>query len=106
MAHKFLGAINNLFGPETGINLVLTGIDEKIIIGPGSGQYFEKDQAKKSLTIMLTPSSGNTEPPRQINVQVSDCTHKITTQPTRWEVEITAEGDQTASLDVAIFKGQ
>ena len=91
---KFVGVLKNEFYSEEGVNIVVKGLNGKIILAPmGPWHELEKEQDKNALTFTLSPSSGTTEPPRTVAVEVKNGSHKVTAQPAFWEVEITAESD-------------
>ena len=92
--YKFIGVLKNEFYSEEGVNIVVKGLNGKIILAPmGPWHELEKELEGNTLTFTLSPSSGTTAEPRTVAVEIKNGSHKVTTQPNQWEVEITAESD-------------
>jgi hypothetical protein len=105
--HKFKGVLKNEFFAEEGVNIVVKGLEEvKIILAPtGPWHEFDKEQKSNKFEFTLTPSSGNTEMPRYVAAEVKNGDHKITPQPTLWEVEITSSSDKKPTeVELVIYE--
>jgi hypothetical protein len=105
--YKFIGNLKNEFFAEEGVNIIVKGLqEEKIILAP-TGPWYEldKEQDSNKLEFTLTPSSGNTEMPRVVAAEVKNGDHKITAQPTLWEVEITSSSDkEPTEVELVIYE--
>ena len=104
--YQFTGTIKNEWRPEAGVNISVVGLNGKIILAP-TGPYYilDKEQEDNTLKFTLTPSSGGTEEPRAVKVEVKNGTEKTTTAPTHWEVEITGSSDSSpVEVDLAIIE--
>ena len=101
---QFTGTITNAFRPERGVNIVVKGIeDDRVIVAPTGPTFnFDKKVDGKTLTFTMSPSSGTTEEPRKVKVEVKKGSEKVTTTPTHWEVEITSSSSPT-EVSVTIF---
>jgi len=86
---QFKFQVINAFRPESGINLAMKGLEEKMILAPHMAYYFEKAEEGNALNLTFSPSSGNTES-RQLQVEIKNGTEKTTTAPNQWSVELTA----------------
>jgi len=104
--YKFTGILKNEFYSEEGVNIVVKGLNGKIILAPmGPWHELDKEQEGNTLTFTLSPSSGNTELPRTVEAEVKNGSQKVTTQPTHWEVEITASSDsEPTELELVTFE--
>lgn len=105
--YKFTGSLRNEFFSEEGVNITVKGLnEERIILAPmGPWHELDKEQDKNTLSFTLTPSSGNTESPRIVVAEVTNGEHKITTQPTHWDVEITSSSDsEPAQTELIIYE--
>jgi hypothetical protein len=101
---QFTGKITNAFRPEGGVNIVVKGIeDDRVIVAP-TGPIFDFDKTVdgNTLTFTMAPSSGTTEEPRKVKVEVKNGSEKVTATPTHWEVAITGSSSPT-EVDVTIF---
>lgn len=93
MSHEFKGSIQNALRPEGGVNMVVKGLNDKIILAPsGFSHEFEKKVDDKKLSFSITPSSGTTEG-REIQAEMKNGKEKISDSSTHWEVEITSTSD-------------
>jgi hypothetical protein len=101
---QFTGTITNAFRAEGGVNIVVKGIeDDRVIVAPTGPTFnFDKKVDGKNLTFTMSPSSGTTEEPRKVKVEVKNGSEKVTTTPTHWEVEITGSSSPT-EVSVTIF---
>lgn len=107
--YKFTGTLKNEFYAEEGVNITVKGLeDDRIILAPNGPWYeLDKKQDSSTLTFTLTPSSGTTEEPRTVRVEVANGTQKVTTQPTHWEVEITgSSASKPAEVQLTIFEAE
>lgn len=106
MSNKFVGQITNGLPGASGVNLSVVGLEEeKVIIAPTLTFNYEKDGDKKALAFTMTPSSGDTEPPKTVTVETKNCSEKVTAQPTKWEVEITASSaSKPAEFSILFFE--
>lgn len=105
--YKFKGVLKNEFFAEEGVNIIVKGLEEvKIILAPtGPWHEFDKEQESSKLEFTLTPSSGNTEMPRYVAAEVKNGDHKITPQPTHWEMEFTSSSDkEPTELELVIYE--
>lgn len=105
--HKFKGNLRNEFFAEEGVNIIVKGLEEvKLILAPtGPWHELDKEQTSKTLKFTLTPSCGNTEMPRYVAAEVKNGEHKITPQPTHWEVEITSSSDKKPTeVELVIYE--
>lgn len=107
--YKFTGTLKNEFYAEEGVNITIKGLeDDRVILAP-TGPWYElnKEQDNSTLTFTLTPSSGTTEDPRTVGIEVAKGTEKVTTQPTHWEVEITGSSDsEPIEVQLSIFEAE
>jgi hypothetical protein len=106
---KFTGTLKNEFYAEEGVNITAKGLEEDRIILAPNGPWYEldKEQDSSTLTFTLTPSSGTTEDPRTVGVEVNNGTQKVNTQATHWEVEITGSSDsEPIEVQLAIFEAE
>jgi hypothetical protein len=105
--YKFKGNLRNEFFAEEGVNITVKGLqDDRIILAP-TGPWYEldKEQDSNTLKFTLTPSSGNTEMPRYAAAEVKNGEHKITPQPTLWEVEITSSSNKKPTeVELVIYE--
>jgi hypothetical protein len=94
---KFTGEIRNDFPPQVGVNMVVKGIeDEKVVVAPnGPTMPVDKEVKGNTLTFTVAPSSGGTEEPRALTVEVKNGSEKVTAAGTHWEVEITSSSSPT-----------
>ncbi len=90
--YKFKASVKSDLIGQSGTNLSVKGLNEKVILIPQDTAEFEKEQEDKVLTFTLTPSSGGTEK-RPIKVEVKNGTENTTTSPDGWEIQITASSD-------------
>ena len=105
--YKFTGTLKNEFYAEEGVNITVKGLeDDRIILAPNGPWYeLDKEQDSSTLSFTLTPSSGATEEPRTVEVEVANGSQKVTTQPTHWEVEITASSEsEPTEMEVVIYE--
>ena len=105
--YKFKGNLRNEFFAEEGVNITVKGLQEDRIILAPTGPWYEldKEQDSSSLKFTLTPSSGNTEMPRYVAAEVKNGDHKITPQPTLWEVEFTSSSDkEPTEVELVIYE--
>lgn len=94
MAYTFKGSIRNDFRPENGTNISIKGLeDDRIIVQGHTAHYFEKQQDDKNLKLIIRPSSGGTEDPRELKTEITNGTEKTNTTPAQWEVELGATSD-------------
>ncbi len=104
--YQFTGIIKNEFRPEAGVNIIVRGLKDKVILAP-SGFYYDLDhkQDNKTLTLTLSPSSGTTAAPCALNVEVEKGTEKTATEPGQWQVEITASSQKDpAKVTITVVK--
>lgn len=103
--YKFKGILKNEFYSEEGVNIVVNGLNGKIILAPmGPWHELEKELKDNTLSFTLSPSSGGTEEPRTVEVEVKNGSQKVVAQPTCWEVEITASsGSKPAEFELVTF---
>jgi hypothetical protein len=105
--YKFTGTLKNEFYAEEGVNITVKGVeDDRIILAPNGPWYdLNKEQKDSALKFTLTASSGNTEEPRKVGVEVTNGSEKVTTKPTHWEVEITGSSDsEPVGVQLTIFE--
>ncbi len=103
--YQFKGEIGNDFRPESGVNVIVKGLDEKILLAPHDIKPFEKSSDSSQLTLTLTPSSGDTADPRTLLVEVQDGTETTTAMPNHWKVDITASSAATpASIKILVTR--
>ncbi len=105
--YKFKGNLRNEFFAEEGVNITVKGLEEdRIILAPtGPWHELDKEQDSNTLKFTLTPSSGNTEMPRYVAAEVKNGDHKITAQPTLWEVEITgSSAKKPTEVELVIYE--
>jgi hypothetical protein len=101
---EFTGLIRNELYSEEGVNMAVTGLGDKIIVAP-RGPYYEIDrkQEENTLTFKVAPSSGGTEK-RLARVEVENGSENVTTNPSDWEIKITASsGSSPVKVDVMIL---
>jgi hypothetical protein len=105
--YKFKGNLKNEFFAEEGVNITVKGLQEERIILAPTGPWYEldKEQKDKTLKFTLTPSSGNTEMPRYVAAEVKNGEHKITPQPTHWDIEFTSSSDkEPTEVELVIYE--
>jgi len=105
--YKFKGTLKNEFFAEEGVNITVKGLGEDRIILAPTGPWYEldKEQKDKTLKFTLTPSSGNTEMPRYVAAEVKNGEHKITVQPTHWDVEFAgSSAKEPTELELVIYE--
>ena len=105
--YKFKGNLRNEFFAEEGVNITVKGLEkDRIILAPtGPWHELDKEQKEKTLKFTLTPSSGNTEMPRYVAAEVKNGEHKITAQPTHWDVEFTGSSDkEPTEVELVIYE--
>ncbi len=106
--YQFTGVIKNELRPETGVNVIVKGLEEdRIILAPtGSWREFEKKQDGNTLTFTITPTSGGTEG-RAVMVEITNGTENTTTNPDHWEVQLTSSSDsEPTNINLAIVYGE
>jgi hypothetical protein len=105
--YKFKGNLRNEFFAEEGVNITVKELQEERIILAPTGPWYEldKEQEDKTLKFTLTPSSGNTEMPRYVAAEVKNGEHKITVQPTHWDIEFTSSSDkEPTEVELVIYE--
>lgn len=98
--YKFTASVKNDLRSQLGTNLAVKGFSVKAILKPQDTAALEMEQADKTLTFILIPSSGGTAE-RTAKVEVKNGTETTTASPNEWEVKVTASGDAveiTASI--------
>jgi hypothetical protein len=92
--YQFTGVIKNELRPEPGVNIILKGLkEERIILAPtGPWHDLELSQDSNTLNLTFTPSSGTTEG-RAVKVEITNGTENTTSNPTNWEVQLTASSE-------------
>ncbi|MGE5342594.1 MAG: hypothetical protein ACM3SY_14050 [Candidatus Omnitrophota bacterium] len=102
--YQFTGTITNEFRPEPGVNLVIKAVGEKFIQQPQHINNIDFKQDGSTFTLILSPSSEGTAS-CSVNVEITGGTHKVTTSPDSWTVELTASDASTpcnAAITVAV----
>lgn len=105
--YKFTGNLRNEFFAEEGVNITVKGLQEDRLILAPTGPWHElnKEQDINTLKFTLTPSSGNTEMPRYVAAEVKNGEHKITVQPSLWEVEISGSSEkEPTEVELVIYE--
>jgi hypothetical protein len=104
--YQFTGAVKNEFRPEPGVNIVIKGLGDKIIQQPQHSHPIDIKQDGKTLTLIISASSGGTAN-RSVKVEVKDGAEKTTTTPEHWQVELTGASASTpCNAEITIVKNQ